>query len=85
MQHGPCHRRSRGVRARTEDCALHSHPRGGKVRGEEFDALLSQKTRVSQDSVDRLRDELRAVVGSYASAASFRAENQLSEVEGRLA
>ena len=50
-----------------------------------FDSLLAQKTRVSQDNLDRLRDELRTIIKSYASLASFRAENLLSEAEARLA
>jgi ABC-type lipoprotein export system ATPase subunit len=49
-----------------------------------FDALLTQKTRVSQDEIDRLRDDLRAAIGSYVSLASFRAENLLPEVEGKI-
>ncbi|MBE0011651.1 TrlF family AAA-like ATPase [Arthrobacter sp. AET 35A] len=50
-----------------------------------FDSLLTQKTRASQDDVDRFRDDLRAAIDSYVSLASFRAENLLAEVEGRLA
>lgn len=50
-----------------------------------FDALLGQKTRASQDDIERFRDDLRSVINSYVSVASFRAENLLSEVEGRLA
>ena len=50
-----------------------------------FDSLLAQKTRASQDDVDRFRDDLRAAINSYVSLASFRAENLLTEVEGRLA
>jgi ABC-type lipoprotein export system ATPase subunit len=50
-----------------------------------FDALLGQKTRASQDDIDRFRDDLHSVINSYVSLASFRAENLLSEVEGRLA
>jgi ABC-type lipoprotein export system ATPase subunit len=49
-----------------------------------FDALLTQKTRTSQDDVNRLRDDLQTVINSYVSIASFRAQNQLSEVDGRL-
>jgi hypothetical protein len=49
-----------------------------------FDALLTQKTRTSQGDIDRLRDELHAVINSYVAIASFRAGNQLSEVDGRL-
>ena len=49
-----------------------------------FDSLLGQKTRASQDDVDRIRDDLRAAINSYASLASFRAQNRLLEVEGRL-
>lgn len=49
-----------------------------------FDALLGQKTRASQEDIERLRDELRSIINSYVSLASFRAENLLAEVEGRL-
>jgi len=65
---------------------LFTHIREEERAGEKsFDALLAQKTRVSQDSIGRLRDELRTLVDSYADIASFRATNQLPEVEGRLA
>jgi ABC-type lipoprotein export system ATPase subunit len=50
-----------------------------------FDSLLAHKTRASQDDVDRFRDDLRVAINSYVSLASFRAQNRLSEVEGRLA
>ena len=49
-----------------------------------FDALLTQKTRTSQGDIDRRHDDLRTVIDSYVSIASFRAQNQLSEVDGRL-
>lgn len=49
-----------------------------------FDALLAQKTRALQGDVERLRDDLRAIATSYVSVASFRADNQLTEVDGRL-
>src|SRR5665647_1812468 len=64
---------------------LFTHIREEDRSGEKtFDALLTQKTRVSQDTIDRLRDDLRAVVGSYMAIATFRAQNRLSEVDGRL-
>lgn len=64
---------------------LFTHIGEGERSGEKtFDALLAQKTRVSQDDIDRLRDDLRVVVNSYVSLASFRAENLLPEVEGKL-
>ncbi|MGD7708136.1 TrlF family AAA-like ATPase [Microlunatus sp. Y2014] len=64
---------------------LFTHIRDEDRAGEKtFDALLAQKTRVSQDVIDRLRDDLRPVVGSYAALAAFRAGNRLHEVEGRL-
>jgi ABC-type lipoprotein export system ATPase subunit len=50
-----------------------------------FDGLLAQKTRGSRAGVDRLREELRASVESYATIASFRASNVLSEVDARIA
>lgn len=50
-----------------------------------FDSLLAQKTRASQDDIDRLRIDLRGVINRYVELASFRAENLLPEVEGRLA
>lgn len=50
-----------------------------------FDALLAQKTRVSQDVIDRLRADLGTTVADYSSVASFRADNQLPEVQARLA
>lgn len=50
-----------------------------------FDSLLAQKTRASQDEIDRLRTELRTVINKYAELASFRAENLLPEVGSRLA
>src|SRR5699024_4538198 len=63
---------------------LFTHIREEDRSGEKtFDALLGQKTRVSQDVIDRLRDDLRLVVGSYVVLAAFRAENRLHEVEGR--
>ena len=49
-----------------------------------FDALLAQKTRSSQEVLDRLRDELRSAIGAYVTESSFQAENKLSEVQGRL-
>ncbi|TFC49065.1 chromosome segregation protein SMC [Cryobacterium sp. TMT2-17-1] len=49
-----------------------------------FDALLLQKTRATQGEVERLRDELRAASSGYATLAEFRAENLLTEVDGRL-
>lgn len=38
-----------------------------------FDALLNQKTRASQDDLDRLRDGLRVAIDSYVEVAEFRA------------
>lgn len=49
-----------------------------------FDALLTQKTRTSQDDLTRLRAELRAAVRDYVAIAAFRASNQASEVQSRL-
>lgn len=49
-----------------------------------FDALLEQKTRSSQADVQRLRDELASAIARYESVATFRFDNKLSEVEGRL-
>ncbi len=49
-----------------------------------FDALLTQKTRTSQDDLTRLRAELRTVIRAYIAIAAFRASNQSSEVQGRL-
>ncbi len=65
---------------------LFTHIREEERSGEKsFDALLARKTRISQDSVGRMRDELRMLVSAYADLASFRAANQLIEVDGRLA
>jgi hypothetical protein len=64
---------------------LFTHIREEERSGEKtFDALLAQKTRASQETINRLRDDLRAVISAYVSIASFRAENRLPEVEGRL-
>lgn len=64
---------------------LFTHIREEERSGEKtFDALLAQKTRITQDTVDRMRDALRAIVSSYVTLASFRAGIRLSEVEGRL-
>lgn len=49
-----------------------------------FDALLAQKTRASLAEIERLRDELRTVINDYGLLASFRAENQLEEVNGKI-
>lgn len=49
-----------------------------------FDALLTQKTRTSQDDLTRLRAELRTAVRGYVGIAAFRASNQASEVQSRL-
>lgn len=49
-----------------------------------FDALLTQKTRTSQDDLTRLRSELRRAIRDYAEVAAFRAGNQVSEVQSRL-
>ena len=49
-----------------------------------FDALLTQKTRTSQDDLTRLRAELRTAVRGYVAIAAFRASNQASEVQSRL-
>lgn len=65
---------------------LFTHIREEDRSGEKaFDALLAQKTRASRDSIERLRDDLRTFVGSYVAIASFRAQNRLNEVDGRLA
>nr|WP_139319400.1 ATP-binding protein [Gordonia sp. CNJ-863] len=50
-----------------------------------FDDLLSQKKRVTQETIDRLREELGELVSSYTSLANFRAENLATDVDGRLA
>lgn len=64
---------------------LFTHIREEQRSGQKtFDALLAQKTRASQDTINRLRDDLRAAINSYVSIAAFRAENRLPEVEGRL-
>lgn len=49
-----------------------------------FDALLTQKTRTSQDDLTRLRAELRTAVRGYVTIAAFRASNQASAVQSRL-
>lgn len=49
-----------------------------------FDTLLAQKTRTSQEDLGRLRGQLRMVIGAYAEIATFRANNQASEVQSRL-
>ena len=49
-----------------------------------LDALLTQKTRTSQDDLTRLRAELRTAVRRYVAIAAFRASNQASEVQSRL-
>lgn len=49
-----------------------------------FDALLTQKTRTSQDDLTRLRAELRTAVRGYVTIAAFRGSNQASEVQSRL-
>jgi len=65
---------------------LFTHIREEERLGEkDFDALLAQKTRISQDNLNRQRDKLCTLVTSYVRVASFRAENHLAEVEGRLA
>ena len=64
---------------------LFTHIREEDRSGEKtFDALLAQKARASQDTINRLRDDLRAEINSYVSIAAFRAENRLTEVNGRL-
>jgi len=50
-----------------------------------FDALLLRRTRTSRESVEQLRSSLRPLISEYARLARFRAENVLSDVDGRLA
>lgn len=59
-------------------------PENERAGEKTFDALLTQKTRTSQDDLTRLRAELRTAVGGYAAIAAFRASNQASEVQSRL-
>lgn len=49
-----------------------------------FDSLLSQKTRTSQDSLRWLRDELRNIIREYVVITTFRSENSVEDVTGRL-
>ncbi|WP_349307172.1 MULTISPECIES: TrlF family AAA-like ATPase [unclassified Rhodococcus (in: high G+C Gram-positive bacteria)] len=50
-----------------------------------FSELLQQKTRTSQEDIDRLRSGLREHVGTYANLARFRSSHELSDLESRIA
>ncbi|MDO5701257.1 MAG: hypothetical protein Q4P36_07305 [Bowdeniella nasicola] len=59
-------------------------PEDERAGEKNFDALLAQKTRTSQDELTRLRAELRTAVRDYVEIASFKASNRAAEVQNRL-
>lgn len=60
-------------------------PESEKAGEKTFDALLAQKAQSSRDDILRLKDELQATVREYVVATAFRSENQIAEVQSRLA
>lgn len=59
-------------------------PESDRAGEKTFDALLAQKTQSSQDSIVRLRDELKATIRDYVATIAFRSDNDAAAVQSRL-